>query len=432
MELGQRILFDLFLLFSFGKLFGWLAVRLRQPPVLGELVAGMIIGPYALGLVGHPGPELIAQLGSYEAAKAALDGAYHTVSELGLIFLLFFIGLETRVEDIFDVGRRAVVVATLGVALPFLFGYGYMRLTGSTEVEALFVGAALVGTSTGITARVLRDLGVIRTTAARVILGAAVIDDVLSLLLLAVVAGLAGARRSTPLDIVVLVVEALLFALFVVLVGTGLVRRYGPHLRETPLVNVPFVVGVGACLGLAALAGFVGLSPLVGAFLAGMVLAEARAHFDIESAALPVYELFVPFFFVVTGTQVDIRLFLRTEVLGLTAVLTLLAIAGKFLGCGLGALGMEWREVLVVAVGMVPRGEVGLIAVSMGRALGTVPEEVFAAVVALSVLTTLLVIPILTRLYAGPPLPEIFVEPDDMAQTGYLPNLGVGRPMLGK
>jgi Kef-type K+ transport system membrane component KefB len=289
MELSQRILLDLFIIFIAAKVGGSIFARLGQPQVLGELLAGVAIGPNTIGLIGHPGPELIAQLHGEEAARAALEGAYRAMAELGLVFLLFFVGLETRVEEIFRVGRRASVVALLGVLVPFALGYGYMRLNHRPDIEALFVGAALVATSTGITARALRDMGVIRSDESRIILGAAVIDDVLSLLILAVLGSLGAAHRSTSLDLIVLVGEAVAFVAFVALVGSGLVRRYGPRLRPTGESNVPFIIATGVCLGLAVAAGQIGLSPIVGAFLAGMVLAEARSHFDIERAALPVY-----------------------------------------------------------------------------------------------------------------------------------------------
>ncbi|HZU05683.1 MAG TPA: cation:proton antiporter [Chloroflexota bacterium] len=429
MQLEQRILLDLFIIFVAAKIGGWLAARLQQPPVLGELLAGMLIGPHALGLIGHPQPELVAALGSEAAARAALETAYRTVAELGLVFLLFFVGLETRVEEIFRVGGRALSVGALGIALPFLLGYACMLAAGRGEIQALFVGAALVATSTGITARVLRDLDVIRSTEARVIIGAAVIDDVLSLTLLAVLANLSGSGRASLLDTIVLVIQAIAFATFVALVGTGVARRYGPHLQRTATPNAPLVLAVTLCLGLAVLASQIGLSPIVGAFLAGMVLAEARAHYDIEHAALPVYELLVPFFFTLVGAGVDLRLFADPQVLSLAVVLTALAIAGKLLGCGLGAWGLGWRPMLIIGVGMIPRGEVGLAAVSLGRALQAVPEEIFSIIVIVSLLTTVITPPVLAQLFAGPRLPEpVGLPAEVMAQQGRLPGLGAGQP----
>lgn len=424
MDLSQRILVDLFIIFVAAKLGGEIFTRWRQPQVLGELVAGIAIGPHTLGLIGDPGQKLIARLGSEEAARAALEGAYRSMAELGLIFLLFFVGLEVRVQDVLKVGRRAAAVAVLGVLVPFAFGYVYMRIQRRPDIEALFVGAALIATSTGITARALRDMGVIRSTEARIILGAAAIDDVLSLLTLAVLGGLGGAGRSTPLDLLVLVGEALAFVGFVALAGTGLASKYGPRLRATGDSNVPFATAITICWGLAILAGQIGLSPIVGAFLAGMVLAETQGHFDIQRAALPVYELLVPFFFVLVGAQVDLAVLIAPRMLELTLVLTMLAISGKLLGCGAGAWGLGWRAAGIIGVGMVPRGEVGLVTVSLGRALNAVPNELFSAIVVMSLLTTVVAPPILARLYAGPRLPPIpAASPGDMQQPGHLPNL---------
>ncbi|MBI2942120.1 MAG: cation:proton antiporter [Chloroflexi bacterium] len=419
MDIGQRILFDLFVIFVAAKLGGWAFSWLRQPPVLGELVAGMVIGPHALGFIGRPDAELVAALGSEEAARAALEATYRTMAELGLVFLLFSVGLDMRVEEIFRVGRRQLFVAVLGVVVPFALGYASMRWSGRTEPEALFVGVALVATSVGITARALRDLGVIHSVEARIILGAAVIDDILSLLILGILSGLGGAVPPSSLDIVLLVVEAFAFVVFVALVGTGVVRRYGPPLSRFTTPNFPLVIAVGLCLGLAVLAGRVGLSSIVGAFLAGLVLAEARAHYDIERAAVPVYELLVPFFFVDVGAEVDLGVFARGELLGLMVAITGLAIVGKLVGCGLGALGMGWRPAVIVGVGMVPRGEVGLVVVSLGRALNVIPEDMFAVIVVMSVLTTVIVPPLLARLYAD----AIFRPPpvavsEDVAHLG--------------
>ncbi len=432
MSLEQRILLDLFFLFIAAKLGGWLLARFGQPPVLGELLAGMVIGPHALGLIGRPGPELAAALGGDEVGRTALEAAYRTVAQLGLVFLLFFVGLETRVEEIFRVGRRAVAVASLGVTVPFVLGYAWMRLAHRSEMEALFVGAALVATSTGITARVLRDLGVIRSTEARIILGAAVIDDVLSLTILTLLASLGGRTPAAPANVAFLVLEAIAFTVFVGLVGAGMARRYGPHLQRTASPNAPFILAVGLCLGLAAMAGAIGLSPIIGAFLAGMILAEARAHYDIEQAALPVYELLVPFFFATVGAEVDLRQFSDPHLLSLAVALTGIAVLGKLIGCGLGAWGLGWRPAAIIGVGMVPRGEVGLAAVSLGRALDAVPAEIFSVVVLLSVATTVVAPPVLARLYAGPCLPEgRDVTPDTMGQQGHLPELGAGRPHSG-
>jgi Kef-type K+ transport system membrane component KefB len=197
------LLIDLFVVFLAAKLAAELFERIHQPPVIGELLAGVLIGPYALGLIGTPDTGLVEAFhGDAAAAQEAIDLVYHLVAELGIVVLLFFVGLETRLADILRVGGKAGVVAILGVVIPFILGYGLMGpLLGHPPVESIFVGAAMVATSVGITARVLRDLGVIASAESRIILGAAVIDDILAMIILAVVAGLATTGSVRPIEI---------------------------------------------------------------------------------------------------------------------------------------------------------------------------------------------------------------------------------------
>ena len=418
------LLFDLFIVFLAAKLAAELFERIRQPPVIGELLAGVVIGPYALGWIGTPDAGLIEAFhGDTAAAQEAIDLVYHVVAELGIIVLLFFVGLETRMADILRVGGRAGVVAVLGVVIPFVLGYGLMGpLLGHPSVESIFVGAAMVATSVGITARVLRDLGVIASTESRIILGAAVIDDILAMIILAVVAGLATTGSVSLLEIGLIAGQALLFTAFVALVGTGVMRRYGLRLDHLKMDGAPLAISLLAMLGLAALSASIGLAAIIGAFLAGMVFAEAREHFDLEHQALPIYQFLVPFFFVLTGAQVDWRLFLDGGIMGIALAVTILALLGKVVGCGLGVLGLGRRSVAIVGVGMAPRGEVGLIVASLGLSLGAIPTQIFSVVVIMSMLTTLVVPPILRILYAGDVETAVSAE-DVESQAGMLPDL---------
>jgi Kef-type K+ transport system membrane component KefB len=263
--------------------------RLHQPPVIGELLAGVLIGPYALGWIGTADVALIdAFHGESAAAQEAVQVVYHLIAELGVVVLRFFVGLETRLVDILLVGGRAGAVAVLGVIVPFALGYGLMGpLLGHPRIESIFVGAAMVATSVGITARVLRDLGVIASTESRIILGAPVMDDILAMIIVAIVAGLATTGSISLLHIGVIAGQALLFTAFVVLVGGGVVRRYGLGLNRLKMDNAPFAVSLLAMLGLATLSASIGLAAIIGAFLAGMVFAEAREHFELEHEALP-------------------------------------------------------------------------------------------------------------------------------------------------
>jgi Kef-type K+ transport system membrane component KefB len=418
------LLFDLFVVFLAAKLAAELFERIHQPPVIGELLAGVLIGPFALGLIGTPDAGLVEAFhGDATAAQEAIDLVYHLVAELGIVVLLFFVGLETRLGDILKVGGRAGMVAVLGVAIPFALGYGLMGpILGHPPVESIFVGAAMVATSVGITARVLRDLGVIASTEARIILGAAVIDDILAMVILAVVAGLATTGSVSLLGVGVIAGQALLFTAFVALVGRGAVRRYGMRLEHLKMDGAPLAVSLLVMLGLAALSAWIGLAAIIGAFLAGMVFAEAREHFELEHQTLPIYQFLVPFFFVLTGAQVDWRLFLDGGIMGIALAVTALALAGKVVGCGLGVLGLGRRSAAIIGVGMAPRGEVGLIVASLGLSLGAIPTQIFSVVVIMSILTTLVVPPTLRVLYAGHPETEVSPE-DEESQAGLLPDL---------
>ncbi|MBI2911790.1 MAG: cation:proton antiporter [Chloroflexi bacterium] len=413
MSVSAGILLDLFIIFAAAKLAGELFERVRQPPVIGELLAGILIGPYALGLIGHPDAALIAAMGGEKEASDALHTTYAVISELGAVVLLYFVGLETRASELLRHGGRALAVACLGVLLPFMVGLGYMALQPTSLVNDLFVAAAMVATSVGITARVLSDLGALRGREGRIILGAAVFDDILGIMTLAIVVGLASAGGAASLwSVPIVAAQAVGFTLFLMIGGSRLSRRYSVHLERLHLRNAPFVVSIGVTLGLAALAGVIGLAAIIGAFLAGMVFAEAREQYELERQALPVYDFLVPFFFVITGSLVDWHVFLDMQVLGLAVAISLLAIGSKLLGGGLGSLGLPRRSVAIVAVGMVPRGEVGLIIAGIGQTHGALEAGVFPVLVIMSVVTTVLVPPILNGLLGPsspppPPPPEV-------------------------
>jgi Kef-type K+ transport system membrane component KefB len=251
---------------------------------------------------------------------------------------------------------------------------------------------------------VLHELGVLRSDEARIILGAAVIDDVLGLILLAVVTSAAQATAS-PLAIALVSLQAMAFVVFVGWAGSHVTRRYSARLdvvrRHLGLLSV----GLIAMLGLAALAGVIGLAGIIGAFLAGMVLAESREREELAETVRPVYEFLVPFFFVVTGTRVTLSALGEPGTLALAAVISAIAVAGKLIGAGAATWGLPLPKVLVVGVGMVPRGEVGLIVAGIGHSAGIIPDNVFAVVVVMSVVTTLIVPPALALIYRRWPAP---------------------------
>ncbi len=375
MNRTDPLLLELFVMFAGGKLLAEVFERLRQPAVVGELLAGVLLGPSLLKLV-HP------------------DDLTRGVAEMGAIFLLFAIGLEIKPRDLLEVGWTAMLVACLGVLIPFFLGFGYLKLLASSSVEAIFVGASMVATSVGITARVLEDLGVLSSRVARVILGAAVIDDVLGMIVLAVVSSL-SAGKINYVSLAVVTVEAVVFTLLVVFFGARLVGRIEPSVARLRARNSAFALSIILCLGLSLASLYIGLAAIIGAFLAGLALAERSEGWKLRENAHPLSEFLAPFFFVLLGAEVNLRTFLQPGLVMTLAVISILAIVSKLLGCGLGSLRIGWKDAARVGVGMVPRGEVGLIVAAVGLRLHTISEGIYTVIVGMSILTTLFAPPVL-------------------------------------
>jgi Kef-type K+ transport system membrane component KefB len=291
-------------------------------------------------------------------------------------------------------------VAVSGVVVPFGLGFALLAALGHGEHEALFVGAALVASSASVAARVLGDLGRLRDRESQTILSAAVIDDVLGLVVLAVVAGTARGHLSVR-SLVVLLVEVAVFFAAITTLGRRLFRWIGPSLSRLRLDEGPFVVGVAVCLGLAELARAVGLAGTVGAFLAGMLFAEVRDSYDIRERIRPVTNFLAPFFFVVTGMAVVPRTFTDTAALGLLAVVFAIAVLGKLVPAAVAARGFGRRGALIVGAGMVPRAEVGIIVASLGLTSGVIGQRLYSVVLAMSALTWMVAPPALRALFAG-------------------------------
>jgi Kef-type K+ transport system membrane component KefB len=416
---------------------GWLVQKVKQPAVLGELLVGIVIGNlaywlhepiitvvregelvrhivnYALShgvsLVGAaktmmpPGPDtsrVLAALGGSAGPRAV--GVYLFVDELSrlaVIFLLFLVGLETSVTEMRRVGHRAVSVAVVGVVCPMLLGLVVMKfMTPHTSLaHDLFIGGILTATSVGITARVFHDLGRTQSTEARVILGAAVVDDILGLLVLAVVTGLVVRGTVSVWGISALTIKAVVFLVGSIVAGLWLTPRIVPRMRRLGFRNVRLLFGLGLAFVLSWLATRIGLATIVGAFAAGLILERFFTHeledeHSLREVLSPLESLVVPVFFVLMGLQVKLETFLNWHAIELAAVLTAVAIAGKLVAGPASGRGVSW---LSVGVGMLPRGEVGLIFASIGKALGVVDDTVFSAVILMVIVTTLLTPPIL-------------------------------------
>ncbi len=380
------LLLSLGLIWLAAKLAGEGMERLGQTAVLGELLVGVVIGPHALGLVNE-------------------SQVLHALAEIGVILLLFEIGLESDLSELVRGGAQSTLVALVGVVCPFGLGYLFGRWSGHSEIIAVFLGAALTATSVGITARVLSDLGRLQDSAARVVLGAAVIDDVLGLIILAVVTGLVKTGTFSAGTAALILVKALAF----LGVGLAIGIRFAPALlRVESRMQVRgslIVVAVAFCVLLAAAAEIIGLATIVGAFAAGLVLAKTERRAHIEDLLKPVTDLFVPVFFVVVGMKVDVSSLSPFESAGwkgvlATALLTVIAVIGK-LASGLAVYQKAVRA-WPVAVGMVPRGEVGLIFAGIGLSTGVLDSSLYAAVVAMVMLSTFIAPPWLKALYRTP------------------------------
>ena len=375
------VLLSLFIMLAAAKLMAEIFERLKQPAVVGEILAGVIIGPSVLGWLAPS--DLISIL-----------------AEIGVIFLLFTVGLETKPESIFRVGKRAVLVGVLGVILPFVAGYFIAVAWGGSFAEAMFIGAAMVATSVGITARVLGSMGLLDKETSRIILGAAVIDDILGLIILSLVSAVSQGSVSYT-GLAKTAAAAILFTVFVALIGSKIMTGLSP-LIERLRVRAPFFnLGLILCLGLSVASIYVGVAAIIGAFLAGMALAESTEdNAKMHRMTSGITEFLVPFFLVSIGMQLDLTIFRDSTVIALAAVITVAAVVTKFVGCGLGAWGMTRREMAQVGVGMVPRGEGGIVVAQIGLGLGVISAHFFGSVLFMAVATTLVAPPLIKLLYS--------------------------------
>ncbi len=364
-----------------AKVFGEIAERLGQPAVLGELLAGVILGPSVIGLV-------------------PLSDGIFLLAEIGVILLLFHVGLETDLEELLRVGGPAMAVALAGMVLPFAGGYALTKALGHPDLTAIFVGAALTATSIGITARVLSELGSLKTPEGQIILGAAVIDDVLGLVVLAIVSKLARGGALSVGAAMKSAVLAIGFLVLAIMIGTPLGKRLVSVVGRTTARGMLVAASVAFAVFVAWGAIKAESAPIVGAFAAGLALARTNRRHDIDKAIEPVVDVFAPVFFIYVGAEVDVR-YLNPAVaenrpaLLLGLGLTLVGFLGKLVA-GFCAWGKVRRA--FIGAGMVPRGEVGLIFASLGLADGALPKPVFVAVLIAVFLTTFVAPPLLKAL----------------------------------
>jgi Kef-type K+ transport system membrane component KefB len=437
------ILLELAVVIVVAMLGRWMATAAKQPAVLGELLIGVVIGNigYWLGQplfvlvmdlgaiapllrevwnTGRPIAAVAQQLlppaqllpgGSGEQLLQILSGPQaeqHLImafslwlfSNLGVIILLFMVGLESTVTEMLRTGPRALAVGVVGVVAPFLLGFYTSRwlIAGSPFSVDLFMGATLCATSVGITARVFKDLGLLQSPEARVILGAAVIDDILGLIILAIVVAIVATGGVQLSEVLRITVLSAVFLGGVIVLGERLVRTLMPMMVILDRHHVKLLFPLALAFGMAWLASQIDLAAIVGAFAAGLILTEelfsglGEAQRTVEEMIRPLEAIFAPVFFVLMGMQVNLGTFASGETVGMALGLTVAAVAGKWV-CGLVS-GPE-TDHTAVGVGMIPRGEVGLIFASIGKGLGVVTEGLFSAVVMMVMITTLAAPPLL-------------------------------------
>ncbi len=409
------VLLSLVFVYIASKLGGELCARINLPPVLGELVGGVLIGVSALHLLVFPESGATASdslLIKILEATAGLDPAaagaifanqsevISVLSEIGVIILLFEIGLESDLKELIRVGPQAAVVAVVGVVAPFTAGtVGLIYLFGIPAVPAIFAGAALTATSIGITAKVLAELGRLSAKEGQIIIGAAVLDDVLGIIVLAVVASLVKTGEIEILNIVYLTVSAGVFLIGVILIGRFLQPLYLGLVNELKTRGQLLLVSLVFAFVLAYLATAIQLEAILGAFAAGLVLAETEKRHELEEQVLPVADLLVPVFFVGVGAKTDLSVLnpavpSNREGLIIAVFLIVVAIIGKLV-TGFTVFGQPGLNKLAIGVGMIPRGEVGLVFAGVGSASGALSEATEAAIVMMVIFTTFIAPPFL-------------------------------------
>jgi Kef-type K+ transport system membrane component KefB len=380
-----------------AKLFGELAEKIGQPAVLGELLAGVALGASVLGVLDAADPR---------------THVIHLLAELGVVLLLFQIGLETNLPRLLKVGPAAGAVAMTGVIVPFALGYLVGKAFGLGEIPSVVAGAALTATSVGITARVLSDLGRLQEPESQIILGAAVLDDIIGLIILAVVSRIMEGGSLSVVNIGITTLIAFSFVVGVVVIGRFIIPPLFDLLARIGREETLGIMAIAFALSIAYLADLAGSALIIGAFAAGLVLAPTRHAHTVEHGVLRLSMFFVPIFFVWVGAAVDVRTFADTQVLMIGGSLIAVAIAGKVVA-GFVPFWFKGNK-LVIGIGMMPRGEVGLIFAQMGLTTGALTTGLFSALTLMVMVTTFLAPPLLKVLFPPGASPR---QPDDLGSV---------------
>ncbi|BAU15320.1 Na/H+ antiporter [Leptolyngbya sp. NIES-3755] len=420
------VLFSLISIYLIAKLGGEVCIRMKLPPVLGELIGGVIVGVSVLHLLVFPNSEsmsasspmlnLLAAIANL--SPDALTSVFQiqseviaNLAELGVIILLFEIGLESDLKELMQVGSQATLVAIVGVIVPFMLGtVGLITLFGISTIPAVFAGAALTATSIGITAKVLSELGQLQSKEGQIIVGAAVIDDILGIIVLAVVTGLAKTGEVELVNVIYLIVSAAVFLIGAICLGRFLSPFFISIVSRMQTRGQLLISALIIAFMLANIASLIQLEAILGAFAAGLILAETDKGEELLLQVKPVADVLVPIFFVVIGARTDLSIlnpFVPENREGLTiaSFLLIVAILGKVM-TGFSVWGQPEINRWAIGVGMIPRGEVGLVFAAFGSASGILPQSLNAAIIVMVICTTFLAPPLLRAVAQSKPVSQ--------------------------
>lgn len=415
MELAE-VLLMIAVVFALAKVAAFIFNKFGIPGLVGEILVGVLLACIVIN--GQSIAEYLGLFKTVDGQRVTTDmfDILDVIANIGVMFLLFSVGLETKVSELLKVGKAAFLVALLGVIVPFILGYVYVSaIYGGDMNQALFLGAAMVATSVGITARVIKDMKLTDAKESKIIIGAAVIDDVLGMIVLAIVKGMNDSSGSGSIDIgsiVLITVEAFAFVIIIMLLAYFAVPRFynwrQDRVKQKKAENSNykenkydmFVVSIIFMLLLAWFAENMGLAAIIGAFLAGMLFADYAEKWGLHHQTEAVTSFLVSFFFVYVGLQVNLS-GVGVDLLIAVVVVIVLAMIGKYVGCALGAkIGdktLDKQSLNIIGIGMIPRGEVGIIVATIGlQLLGPSFNDLFTVVVLMSVITTIVAPPLLS------------------------------------
>jgi len=364
----SQLLANLIIIYLTSKVGAELAFRLKQPTILGELVAGLVVGVSGLQWI-NPGQPVLGLL-----------------AQVGVLLLLFEIGLESDLKSLLKVGSQAITVAIVGMAVPFGLGYLVMKGMGNNDLVSLFVGASMTVTSMGFTAKLLSDLGYVNQLEGKIVMGAAIVDDILGVVILSVISGLASGTSLNALNLLRIVVTSIGFLVGSLVVGNWVIPFFIRLVKVQSTRGSLLTASLIFAFSYAYLAECLGSAAIIGAFVAGLLLAETEKSHDLEERLHPVTDFFLPIFFIVVGAEVNLALLCHLKALILSFSLTLAAFIGKAV-CGYAVFGTQANK-LAIGMGMVARGEVGLVFASVGFRTGVLTETVHMSVVLMVIFTT--------------------------------------------